>query len=132
MDGLRTLMGMARSAKRAQGRTEAAVTRRFREVMAGRKITQVELAEKVELSRTQLTRILNGHTPASFTEAVDIAHALGLELAEVVRQAEAQQQEEPAASPDDARIAADVADVELRLRLEQEAAGDRNAGVTGE
>ena len=42
-------------------------------------ISQVELSERVGLSRVQLNRILNGHKPATFTEAVDIAAALDLD-----------------------------------------------------
>ena len=120
---------MASTAKRAQSRVEAVVLRRFREVLAGRRISQVELAERVGLSRVQLNRILNGHKPATFTEAVDIAAALGLDLADVV--AQAQRELEPAPAPG-IPLAAEVADIELQLRLERGAAGERHAEVNGE
>jgi len=119
---------MEQQAKRAQSRVEAAVLRRFREVLAGRRISQTDLAERVGLSRVQLNRILNGHKPASFTETVDIAAALDLDLAELVEQA---QREEGATMRPGVPFAAEVADLELRLQLEAEAAGDRNETVNG-
>ena len=127
---LRTLRGMASTAKRAQSRVEAVVLRRFREVLAGRRISQVELAERVGLSRVQLNRILNGHKPATFTEAVDIARALDLDLADVV--AQAQREVGPGERPA-LRFppAAEVAALELRLSLDAESAGEGHGDVTG-
>ena len=51
---------MASTAKRAQSRVEAVVLRRFREVLAGRRISQVELAERVELLSPVAGRLLPG------------------------------------------------------------------------
>jgi len=116
---------MAQKAKRAQGRVEGIVLRRFRETLAGRRISQVELSERVGLSRVQLNKILNGHKPASFTEAVDIAEALDLDLAEVVAQAQKElattgTRRSPEAVPGGIPVEAQVAAMMLEADLEAE------------
>lgn len=122
---------MAGAEKRGQSAVEAAVVRRLRGERGAQRVTVTALAQTVGLSREQLSRILNGSKPATFSEMVDIAAALGVDLAAVVAAAQ-REAVAPAAQPDDALVAADVADLELRLRLEAEAAGANHAEVTGE
>ena len=102
----------------------------LREAMDSQNLHQTEVAARVGFSTSQLSRILGGKRPASFTEVVKLAHVLGVDLAEVVRRAERMGQTDP--EPPALRFppAAEVAALELRMSLDAESAGQGNAGVT--
>lgn len=88
---------MPRMAKRPQSTVESVVAGKLRGARAEGRVKMSVLADEVGLSREQLSRILNGHKPASFSEMVAIASALGVDLGAVVSEA---QREVAAASQD--------------------------------
>ena len=84
---------MAGESKRPQSYVEQEVVRVLRGKRGEQRVTVTALADQVGLSREQLSRILNGHKPATFSEMVDIAAALGVDLGEVVTKAQRTQAE---------------------------------------
>ena len=86
---------MAGESKRPQSYVEQEVVRVLRGKRAEQQVTVTALAEQVGLSREQLSRILNGHKPATFSEMVDIAAALGVDLGEVVTKIQRTQDDDP-------------------------------------
>lgn len=68
---------------------EAAVLARFRDALRLSDMSQNELARRVGLAQGQLSGIFNGSKVTTFTEMVDLADALDLDLATVVAEVEA-------------------------------------------
>ena len=60
----------------------------LREVMARRKVTQVMLTEKVNISSRQLVRLLNAQRRLGLEQFVEICHALGVSAPAVLALAE--------------------------------------------
>lgn len=104
----------------------------LREAMDSQRLQQTEVAARVGVSTSQLSRILSGRRPASFTEVVKLAHVLDVDLAELVGRVERAPVEPAEPSLHRFPPAAEVAALELRLSLDAEAAGEGHAEVTGE
>ena len=59
--------------------------RRIREEMDARKITQRELAKRMQCSQSRITKLLNGDVDLRVNDAADLATAVGLALVEAIR-----------------------------------------------
>lgn len=95
---------------------------------------QVEHATGVSYST--IRRIEAGERVATVTQVDALASALNMRGSELLRLAEDRVAREATRRPEVERpsipLAAEVADIELQLRLERDAAGERHAEVNGE
>lgn len=68
---------------------EQALAKQIKIELINNNMSQTRLAELVGLDRTTVNRYLNGKLPMGFDDVVSMASALGMNLSELARRAEA-------------------------------------------